>query len=59
MSDVIDFPQGGFRFARGVFQYSAAVAALRIASWPEWQPSPSPVVAASLIAGAEAASGRG
>lgn len=28
MSHVIDFPQGGFRFANGVFQYSAAVAAL-------------------------------
>jgi hypothetical protein len=28
MQDVIDFPQGGFRFVRGVFQYSAAVAAL-------------------------------
>lgn len=28
MSDVIGFAQGGFRFARGVFQYSAGVAAL-------------------------------
>ncbi len=28
MSDVIDFPVGGYRFVKGVFQYSAAVAAL-------------------------------
>ena len=28
MAEVIAFPQGGFRFVRGVFQYSAAVAAL-------------------------------
>lgn len=28
MTDVIDFPQGGYRFAHGVFQYSAGVAAL-------------------------------
>jgi hypothetical protein len=28
VSIVIDFPQGGYRFARGVFQYSAGVAAL-------------------------------
>ena len=28
MSDLIDLPQGGYRFVRGVFQYSAAVAAL-------------------------------
>lgn len=28
MRDVIDFPQGGYRFAKGVFQYSAGVAAL-------------------------------
>lgn len=28
MSDVTNFPQGGFRFVNGVFQYSAAVAAL-------------------------------
>jgi hypothetical protein len=28
MPDVIDFPTGGFRFVRGVFQYSAGVAAL-------------------------------
>jgi len=28
VSDLIDLPQGGYRFVRGVFQYSAAVAAL-------------------------------
>jgi hypothetical protein len=28
MADVIEFPKGGFRFVKGVFQYSAGVAAL-------------------------------
>ena len=28
MADVIDFPAGGFRFVKGVFPYSAGVAAL-------------------------------